>query len=210
MVSLLIFVFPPGYFGANPAMRQIGYCLILVMFAGMDLLTGTYKCIVRLSVPYDLIKIFWCIVLTCATVGLTSIIYAATTSAHHLLIGILPLILIGGMAMSLMISLRIVVKYSYERLEAVTSSRKPVIVLGSAINSLALASTLKSEAGGHFNPVALLSLSDSHYKKESTDCRWKSSLPKQLTSFSHDITPIPWYFSRPSLSKCEADWPNNS
>ena len=37
MVSLLIFVFPPGYFGANPAMRQIGYCLILVMFAGMDL-----------------------------------------------------------------------------------------------------------------------------------------------------------------------------
>ena len=165
MVSLLIFVFPPGYFGANPAMRQIGYCLILVMFAGMDLLTGTYKCIVRLSVPYDLIKIFWCIVLTCATVGLTSIIYAATTSAHHLLIGILPLILIGGMAMSLMISLRIVVKYSYERLEAVNSSRKPVIVLGSAINSLALASTLKSEAGGHFNPVALLSLSDSHYKK---------------------------------------------
>ena len=123
MVSLLIFVFPPGYFGANPAMRQIGYCLILVMFAGMDLLTGTYKCIVRLSVPYDLIKVFWCIVLTCATVGLTSIIYAATTSAHHLLIGILPLILIGGMAMSLMISLRIVVKYSYEQLEAVTSSR---------------------------------------------------------------------------------------
>ncbi len=158
LVSLLIFVFPPGYFGANPALRQIGYCLLLGSFAIMNLLTGTYRCIVRLSVPYDLLKTFWCVLLSCATVCLVSIVYSAIASDHRLLIGILPLLLVGTVSMSLMMSLRVLVKYFYEQLVAISTSREPVIVLGSTINALSLAATLKNEAGGHFTPVAMLSL----------------------------------------------------
>lgn len=41
------------------------------------------------------------------------------------------------------------------------NSRKRVIVLGSAINSIVLANALKNEVNGAFNPVALLSLKGS-------------------------------------------------
>lgn len=160
LVALLIFVFPPGYFGANPALRQIAYALILGSFAIMNLLTGSYKCIVRLSVPYDLLKSFWCVLLSCAIVCVASIIYAAISSDHRLLIGIFPLILIGTVSMCLMMSLRIVVKYFYEQIMMISTRREPVVVFGSTINSLSLANTLKNEVEGKFAPVAFLSISD--------------------------------------------------
>lgn len=156
IVALLVFVFPTEYFGASSSSRQLSYGLIIIAYALANLLTGSYKCIVRLSVPYDLFKVFWC-------VALASLITAVTSGVYHLfaqriLIAIMPIVLIAAVSMSLMMSLRIVVKYLYGHISQIIERRKPVIILGSSINSISLATMLKEEVGGSFNPVALLAV----------------------------------------------------
>ena len=56
--------------------------------------------------------------------------------------------------------MRLAIKYMYTMINGASIERKPVIVLGSAINSFVLASALKNEVEGRFDPVALLSLSE--------------------------------------------------
>ncbi len=58
-----------------------------------------------------------------------------------------------------MMCLRLLLKYFYTLVSGAGKSHKSVIVLGSAINSFVLASALKNEVEGRFDPVALLSLS---------------------------------------------------
>ena len=67
---------------------------------------------------------------------------------------------IGVFTFSLMMCMRLTVKYLYTLINGAAVVRKPVIVLGSAINSFVLASALKNEVEGSFDPVALLSLSE--------------------------------------------------
>lgn len=159
LVTLLVFVFPAEYVGNSFGMRQVSYGLIVLSYLCANLITGCYRCIVRLSVPYDLFKVFWCVVLASFMVCLMSGIYYLFT--HHTLIGVLPVMLVAAVSLSLMVSLRIVVKYLYTEITNVAERREPVIVLGSTINSISLATTLKNEVDGHFNPVALLSLNAS-------------------------------------------------
>ncbi|MDE6464601.1 MAG: polysaccharide biosynthesis protein, partial [Muribaculaceae bacterium] len=67
--------------------------------------------------------------------------------------------IIGVMAFALMLLMRLSIKYIYITMSGVAKKKTRVIVLGSAINSFFLASALKSEFEGRFDPVALLSLS---------------------------------------------------
>lgn len=160
MVSLMVFLFQP--FAVQSSIQLYSYCLFVGMYAVMNLATGTYRCIVRLSMPYDLFKVFWCVLLSSAGVCAVSLAYSLVSAGHHILIGILPVLLIGTMVMSLMMSLRIVVKYLFIHISQVAAKRENVIVLGTAINSLAMAMTLRDEARGHYMPVALLALGDNH------------------------------------------------
>jgi FlaA1/EpsC-like NDP-sugar epimerase len=68
--------------------------------------------------------------------------------------------IIGVFSFSLMMCMRLTVKYLYTLVNGATTVRKRVVVLGSAINSFVLASALKNEVDGRFDPVVLLSLSD--------------------------------------------------
>ena len=120
-----LMVLPYNLFGVSGSSGLYVYSLFLGVYAIMNLIVGAYKCIVRLSMPYDLLKVFWCVL----------------TAAHHPLLGIVPVILIGTMVMSLMMSLRIVVKYMFIHLSRVASRRERVIVLGTSIDSLAVAMT---------------------------------------------------------------------
>ena len=162
LVSLLIFVFPQSFFGVNPATPVFSYLLILVMYALMNLATGTYRCIVRFSVPYDLWKTFWCVLLASGAVLAVSVCYAIFSESHRMMVGVLPIVLVGTMCMSLMMSERIVVKYLFNYINQSIRARERVIVLGTSINALALAMTLKNENGGRFNPVAFLALGNLH------------------------------------------------
>lgn len=159
-VSLMVFQLQP--LGVDKSSQLYSYGLFLGMYAIMNLATGTYKCIVRLSMPYDMFKTFWCVLLSSAGICLVSLIYGITVNPHHMMIGVLPVVLIGTMVMSLMMSLRIIVKYLFIHISNVAAKREDVIVLGTAINSMAMAMTLRDEANGQFRPVALLALGDNH------------------------------------------------
>lgn len=156
VVASLVFVFPPEYFGASTAMRQIAYVLLVATYAGCNLATGCYKCIVRFSVPYDLFKVFWCVVLASCIVGTIS--FGVWIVYHRILINVIPIVLVAGVSLSLMESLRIVIKHLYGELTHYLEKREPVIVLSTSFNAVSLACILRDEVEGAFNPVALLSL----------------------------------------------------
>ncbi len=157
-VSLLLFQFRTSDFAPQMAARPLAYMIFVGVYALVNLLTGAYKCVVRFSITEDIFKSFWFVILSSGIISLISLFFAVFREPHHMLVGILPIVTIGIMALCLMIMVRIMVKYIYSKISSVRSYREPVIVLGSALNSLSLATTLKNEIDGKYNPVALLSL----------------------------------------------------
>ncbi|MCM1320271.1 MAG: polysaccharide biosynthesis protein [Muribaculaceae bacterium] len=164
MVALMLLLFQP--LETYQTTQLYAYILTVGMYGVMNLTTGTYKCIVRFSMPYDLLKTFWCVLLSSVGICVVSGIFALMHSPHQPLIGIFPVFIIGTMVMSLMISERIIVKYLFIHLDEASKQRENVIVLGTAINSLAMAMTLRNEAKGQYMPVALLALDDKHKEKK--------------------------------------------
>lgn len=158
LCSLFVLIAPPSYFAPNPSALQTTYLLIVGSYALMNLVTGCYKCIVRFSVTEDMFKAFWYVMISSALICAVSVAYSFFTTSHHMLVSLVPVAIIGGMSLSLMMLVRISVKYIYNVMTTVRESREPVIVFGSAISSLSLANTLSHEIGGHYQPVALLSL----------------------------------------------------
>ncbi|MCM1005185.1 MAG: polysaccharide biosynthesis protein [Prevotella sp.] len=167
MVALMLILFQPvEYYHST---QLYAYILCLGMYGIMNLCTGTYKCIVRLSMPYDLFKVFWCVLLASAGICAVSGVYALSHEPHRPLIGMFPVLLIGTMVMSLMVSLRIIIKYLFAHINDYTQKRENVIVLGTSINSLAMAITLKNEVNGLFMPVALMDIDGHHKVKKIQD-----------------------------------------
>lgn len=160
LTALFVFVFPETFFSPEPSSVQTSYLLFVTSYALMNLVTGSYRCIVRFSVTEDTFRAFWCVLLSSALVLFVSELYSFFTSSHQMIVGILPVAVIGAVSLSLMILVRLSVKYFYNLLSGMREPREPVIVLGSAINSLALANTLRNEVGGHYKPVALLSVNE--------------------------------------------------
>ncbi len=160
ITALFVFVFPKSVFSPEPSSVQTSYLIFVSSYALMNLVTGSYRCIVRFSVTEDTFRAFWCVLMSSALVLLVSELYSFFTSSHRMIVDILPVAVIGAVSLSLMILVRLSVKYFYNLLTGMREPREPVIVLGSAINSLALANTLRNEVGGHYKPVALLSVNE--------------------------------------------------
>lgn len=138
---------------ANPWTRSaIAFVVYAILSAGL----GTSRYIIRLSVIEDTYRIVL-LVLT-ATVSLSLINFACYMVVGYYYLSFWNVVIIGVMAFSLMLLMRLSVKYFYVVMNNMAASKKRVIVLGSAINSFFLASALKSEFEGRFNPVALLSM----------------------------------------------------
>lgn len=156
--ALVVFLFPMELTAQSLNLQQIGYCLIIFVYAIANLLTGSYKCIVRYSVTDDLFKSFYLVMLSTILLCSLSLCYSFFSDNHVVLISIPALLIIGVMSLCVMMLLRIFIKYLYHQISNIQSKREPIIVLGSAINSISLANTLKNEIDGHFDPVALLSL----------------------------------------------------
>lgn len=137
----------------------------LVAFGVYGLLSfilGTSRYIIRLSVIEDTYRIVLLIVLGSATlVGISIISYFIK---GYFLYSFWNVFTLGWMVFALMLLLRLSIKYLYLLLSGSMSKKQRVIVLGSAINSFYLATALKNEFEGRFNPVALLSLSKNNVK----------------------------------------------
>ena len=125
-------------------------------YAVLAVLLGTSRYIIRLSVIEDTYKLVLLVV--SASLILTAVSLVSYLSAGFFYFSIWNIFIVGVMSFTLMLLMRLAIKYMYIQVSSVDTSKKRVIVLGSAINSFFLASALKSEFEGRFDPVALLSL----------------------------------------------------
>lgn len=140
-------------FWAQPIARWL---TIFLTYALLSLLLGTNRYIVRLSVIEDTYRLALLIIISSAILcGVSLVSYAVSGYFYFSFWNIFN---IGMMAFALMLLMRLSIKYLYITLSGVAKDKTRVIVLGSAINSFFLASALKSEFEGRFDPVALLSL----------------------------------------------------
>lgn len=162
--ALIVFLaMPIELVGGNSRMMPlISYVSIIAVYAIVNLLTGSYKCIVRFSVTDDMFKAFFFVAVSTIVLWIANFSCSFLFSSGEALIGFPGLFIIGVIALCAMMLLRIMIKYLYNQITNLQHSRQRVIVLGSAINSLSLANTLKNEIDGKFDPVALLSLNADH------------------------------------------------
>ena len=81
--ALIVFLFPielMGHLSSN--LQQIGYCLIIFVYAISNLLTGSYKCIVRYSVTDDMFKTFYFVLLSTILLCSISLGYSFFSDSH--------------------------------------------------------------------------------------------------------------------------------
>ena len=138
--------------------EPIARCIIeFGVYAVLSAALGTSRYIIRLSVIEDTYRL---VLLIIAASGALSIISLITYFvAGYFYFSFWNIFIIGVMAFALMLLMRLSIKYIYITMSGVAKKKTRVFVLGSAINSFFLASALKSEFEGRFDPVALLSLS---------------------------------------------------
>ena len=127
-----------------------------IAFAFM-LIIKPYKSIVRLSAFEDTYRIFNTILVSSITALLCDLV--SRPSIHYHYFGTWNVVVISFLSFTLMVSTRIIIKYVYTVATATDRNKTRVVILGSAINSYALATALKNETEGKFDPVLLLSTS---------------------------------------------------
>lgn len=137
----------------SPLARAIFEFATYAIFAQV---LGTSRYIIRLSVIEDTYKLVMLTLMSSATLSLVS--FVSYFVAGFFYFSFWNIFVIAVMSFTLMLLMRLTVKYIYLQVAGSAQRKTRVIVLGSAINSFFLASALKSEFEGRFNPVALLSL----------------------------------------------------
>ena len=121
------------------------------------LMTGSYRYIVRFSAIEDLFRILKATVLSYLFLTAINFIVKYVSGIHYF--GYWNLFLSGVISISLMISTRLFVKHLYSLFYATLDRKRRVIMLGTNIETLAVAAALKSESGQDLFPVATLSTS---------------------------------------------------
>lgn len=132
--------------------------IIMLIYFIFSIILKSFQSIVRLSVIEDVYRI--ALLVFISSIALSSIAFLIEIIAGQRYYSIWNIFNIGVFSFTIMMCMRLIVKYLYTMINGVSIVRKPVIVLGSAINSFVLASALKNEVEGRFDPVALLSLSE--------------------------------------------------
>lgn len=137
----------------TPLARAIFEFVTYAVFAQV---LGTSRYIIRLSVIEDTYKLVMLTILSSAVLSLVSLVSYFVAGFFYF--SFWNIFVIAVMSFTLMLLMRLAVKYLYLSVAGAAQRKTRVIVLGSAINSFFLASALKSESEGRFDPVALLSL----------------------------------------------------
>lgn len=122
----------------------------------------SYKSIVRLSAFEDTYRIFGAISIAAIIALLLDWVGWKTADFHYF--GTWNILTLSFISFALLISTRIVIKYVCTVATSLNNHRQKVAILGSAINSYALATALKNEADGAFDPILLL-----NYTKKNSD-----------------------------------------
>lgn len=145
----------PGDRIYNPMVKAL---LVWALYGVMIILSGASRSIIRLSVIEDTYRIVLMIMMTAFVQAVTSLVTYLTLGVPYFLFW--NIFILALMVFTLMLLVRLSVKYIYINLSGMSKKRKRVIILGTAINSYFLASALKNEFDGEYEPVALLSFND--------------------------------------------------
>ena len=132
--------------------------IIMLVYLIFSILLKSFQSIVRLSVIEDVYRIAMLVFIS--SIVLSSVAFLIEIVGNQRYYSIWNIFNIGVFSFTIMMCMRLAIKYMYTMINGASIERKPVIVLGSAINSFVLASALKNEVEGRFDPVALLSLSE--------------------------------------------------
>lgn len=153
-------------FGAwdTPLMRG---AIVFTVYMVLMPLVHTYRYIVRLSMVEDMYRIVVLVVASSIILALISGACFAATGLHYF--DLWNIFVIGLMAFSSLMLVRLAIKYFYRQLSDVEKRRKRVILLGSTVNSFAVATQLNAEVDGSFKVVALLTLSPEVNSKHIND-----------------------------------------
>ena len=119
------------------------------------LLIRPYKSIVRLSTFEDSYRVALTVLTASAIILVLEIGFNITGTYRF--VGIWNTFVLGVLTFAIMACVRLLIKYVY-RMTVNDEDRRPVVVLGSSINSFALTQALIDEVDGRFNPVLMLSL----------------------------------------------------
>lgn len=153
-------------FGAwdTPLMRG---AIVFAVYMVLMPLVHTYRYIVRLSMVEDMYRIVVLVVASSIFLALISGACFAATGLHYF--DLWNIFVIGLMAFSSLMLVRLAIKYFYRQLSDVEKRRKRVILLGTTVNSFAVATQLNAEVDGSFKVVALLTLSQDVNSKYIND-----------------------------------------
>ncbi len=145
----------------EPANQFIFKALSIVsLYAVAFVIIKPYRSIVRLSTTEDAYRIAISVALATMVLLMFESGYQWMRNTHY--VGMWNMCIIGIISFALMTSTRLIIKYCYMVVTSINASRTRVVVLGSAINSFALASALKAEPDGRFTPVLMLSMGHKH------------------------------------------------
>lgn len=141
-----------GFFFSLPMQVAV----VALVYAFTSWYYGTYRYVVRLSAITDVLR-------TVKLIVTSSLILVAFDFIGEVIFDVRYLSLwniatIGVIGFSLMILLRLLIKYLYASLMARGLSRTRVVILGTNLNSIQLATALQNEILGQYEPVAYLSL----------------------------------------------------
>lgn len=129
--------------------------IVLAVYLLMIFITKSYTSVIRLSVFEDLYREF--LVVAGSTILLLIINAVLPVCSYEDLARSWNIVIIGAISFSFLVMERLLIKHAYTVLRQYDSSeRKRVLVLGTSIESIILANTLKIEIGGEYYPIGLL------------------------------------------------------
>ena len=141
--------------------------IMLMVYFLVTYLSRSYTHIIRLSAIEDLYRQFLVTLIATVILLVINIASILVTPSHNELMRFWTIIVTGVISFAFLVMERLVVKQLYSMMMHSEFGRKPVLVLGTSLNSLILANALKNEIGGKFRPVGLLSTGNNKQGKHT-------------------------------------------
>ena len=131
--------------------------IVFLAYVGLMPLVHTYRYIVRLSVVADMYRVV--VLVVSASIFLTLLSGVCFVAFGEAYFDLWNIFVIGLQIFTMLMLVRLAVKYFYLQMTGLEVKRKTVIALGSTPTSFAFATQLNSETDSRYKVVALLSLS---------------------------------------------------
>ena len=146
------------------------YIILVGVFMIVSFFTKSYAYIIRLSALNDLFRtLSLCAI---SMIILTTINIAVQQITQKALISMWELSFVVLLAMCMMIAERLIAKYIYARITAISHHNQRVLVVGSSMRSVMIANWLQQDLNGRYTPVGLLS-----FKQQTNGRTSKNNYP---------------------------------